>query len=87
MAQNTITGTSGDTAVAAAADTALQASVWAYNPERGDFDDVAAVRRDRDVYELLAGGGNGFEAGDLVRVELADGELIVQERVFGQRLL
>lgn len=61
--------------------------VFAYNPERGDFDGVPAVRRDRDVYELVGGGGDGFEAGDLVRVELAEGELIVQERVYGQRLL
>ncbi len=61
--------------------------VWAFNPARGDFDGVAAVRRDRDLYELTDAGGNGFEPGDLVRVELAEGELIVQERVYGQRLL
>ena len=77
-----------DTEQAPAAQAAEESvAVFAFNPARGDFDELSANRRDKDVYELTEAGGNAFEAGDLVRVELAEGELIVQERVFGQRLL
>jgi hypothetical protein len=62
--------------------------VWTFNAERGDFDGIRAHRRDQDTYELLdAPAGQLFEAGDLVRCELSDGELIVQERVFRHRLI
>lgn len=64
------------------------ATVFAFNPALGDFDAVEALRRERDTYELLAGPvGDGYDAGDLVRCELSDGELIVQERVYSQRLV
>jgi hypothetical protein len=65
----------------------LIATVFAFSPVLGDFQAVEAVRRDRDVYELRSDAGDGHLAGDLVRCELSDGELIVKERVFRARLI
>ena len=63
-------------------------AVFAYNTARGDFDPLPAVRRTPDEYELLeASEASGFAAGDIVRCELSDGELIVRERIYGTRLL
>jgi hypothetical protein len=54
-------------------------AVFAFNPARGDFESLPAVRRSSDAYELLGAPGDaGYAAGDLVRCELSDGELIVR---------
>lgn len=73
-------------AVAATADELV--AVFIFNAARGDFDGVPARRRDPDTYELLGTpSGAEFDSGDLVRCELSDGELVVRERVYRQRLV
>lgn len=59
-----------------------QSTVYVFDPVLGDFHAAVARRRSRDLYELLDGPlGNVYSTGDLVRVELSDGELIVRERI------
>lgn len=75
------------TQATAALSDAREQTVWAFSPAIGDFVALVAVRYDRDEYELLEGESVvGFAAGDRVRCELSDGELIVCERIYRDRL-
>ena len=63
-------------------------TIWAWVSAIGDFASAQATRVAPDVYELLdAPVGSDFAAGDQVSCELSDGELVVRERIFRQRLV
>jgi hypothetical protein len=67
--------------------TATATTVWAWVAARGDFSQAQATRVAPDTYELLdAPDGSDLVAGDQVKCELSDGELVVRERVFRTRM-